>query len=868
MKTNSSPRRRTLAWTFTLAAILVSVALASRLSAQSNDTARLTLTVVDPSGGGIPTASITLTGNEEATRRRAVAPVTANASGVAVLESLTPGRYAIQASFAGFEPTLLRDVTLRRGENRQMIVLALKKVNEEVQVGGGQEGASSRQSAAFGRDVAREEIDTLSDDPAELQRQLLELAGPDAIIRVDSFEGAQLPPKSQIKSVHITRDQFAAEAPYPGSTFVDIITQPGVSVLAGGLNIGYRGRTLSGRSPFVSSRQPEDSRTYNGNLSGTFLKERGDFSVSMGAQRQFTTPILNQGGSAAELVNLRQRFDYVQANAIVNYALTRDQTLRLGYAMARQFQKNLGVGAYDSPERAFSTDFTGWQIRALEAGPLGRRTFHNTRVNFTSIDQSQRSAVEAPTIIIQEHRITGGAQVRGGTKQRTYFLASDVDYIRGIHSWRAGFQSDGGWFDSDMSSGYLGTYTFASAAAFDANQPMLFTQTVGDPRVKYFNAQTAAYIQDDIRVSKALTFSPGVRYLVQTHVKDWSGLAPRFGMTWSPFKSGQTTFRLSAGLFYWPMEMARVYEQTLRYDGLHQQQVIVVNPSYPNPGAVNGLPPNKYVLGDFSLQRNLRYSAGVDHRFTPRLRANVLYAYWHQYEFWGGRNLNAPVDGVRPDPSFANILEAFTQGEIRRHDLTVTMNASLLVPSPAANAALFNWRRLSATATYGKIRAWQTGDGPFTPSPTGSQETEWNVQPQDVPYRLTAAITSTQLRNLNVNLSWTANSGTPYTITTGVDDNGDGVLNDRPFGTPLRSLRTADQSTLNLRVGYMATTGGAGPSVPGQHRYRVGVSLNAMNLTNRANYGGYSGNMTSLDFMTPTLVVNPRRVEMSLNLGF
>jgi hypothetical protein len=315
--------------------------------------------------------------------------------------------------------------------------------------------------------------------------------------------------------------------------------------------------------------------------------------------------------------------------------------------------------------------------------------------------------------------------------------------------------------------------------------------------------------------------------------------------------------------------MARVYEQTLRFDGAHQQQVLLLNPDYPSPGAVEGRAPNKYVLGDFSLQRNLRYSAGIDQRFSSRVRASLLYAYWHQYEFWGGRNLNAPVNGVRPDPNFANILEAFTQGEIRRHDLTLTLNASLVTPSPAANAAFFNWRRLNASVTYGKVRAWQTGDGPFTPSPTGSLETEWNLQPADAPYRVTAALTSTQLRNLNVNLSWTGNSGSPYSITTGVDDNQDGVLNDRPFGVPLRSLRTASQSTLNLRAAYTLTTGTAGPTVPGQpRRYRVGLSLNATNLTNRANYGGYSGNMASDDFMAPTMVVNPRRVEFSLNVGF
>ena len=137
-----------------------------------------------------------------------------NERGLATFDALPAGRYSIQATFAGFERGLIRDVSLRRGDNRHVVVLPLKSLTETVNVGEGQETASSRQGVAFGRTVAREEIETLSDDPAELQRQLLELAGPDAIIRVDSFEGAQLPPKSQIKSVHVTRDQFAAEAPY------------------------------------------------------------------------------------------------------------------------------------------------------------------------------------------------------------------------------------------------------------------------------------------------------------------------------------------------------------------------------------------------------------------------------------------------------------------------------------------------------------------------------------------------------------------------------------------------------------------------------------------------------------------------------
>jgi hypothetical protein len=858
--------------TCAVACLLFSLLLAHPAVAQDTS-ARLQVTVVDPTRASVPGATVTVIGLDDVTRKTTLSPLVSNDRGLASFDRLTPGRYSIQATLPGFDPALLRDVSLRRGDNRHVLMLTLKTVVESVTVGRDQETASSRDASSFGTKLTDEDIQTLSDDPAELQKQLLELAGPDAIIRVDSFEGGDLPPKSQIKSVHVTRDQFAAEAAYPGSTFVDVITQPGSGALTGNLNLNYRGTLFQGISrPFVSIKQPESNKNINGTIGGTLVPNKSDFSVSVYRQQQYSSPILNQPPQPAVVIPVKQGYSVWQVNGLLNYALTRDQTLRVGYITAKQTLDNQGVGAYDSPERAYRGDFFGYQTRVQEAGPIGRRTFQNTRIQFTSIDQSQTSALEAPTIVIANQRTTGGAQVAGGTKSRAFVIASDVDHIRGIHSWRAGLQIDGGWYDSDSSSGYLGTYTFADEAAFQAGTPQLYTRTIGDPRVKYFNAQSAFYVQDDVRVSKALTLSPGVRYLVQTHVADKSGVAPRFGVTWSPFKSGRTSFRGSVGVFYWPMETSRVYEQTIRFDGNHQQQITVVNPTYPDPGSVTAQPSNKYVLGDYSLQRNLRYSAGIDHTFSPRVRVNALYAYVHQFNFWSGANLNAPVDGVRPDPRYANILEAVTDGEVRRHDVTLNLTVSMLAPSPAAAAARFNWRRVSLNASFNTIHAYQSGDGPFVPSPTGTLATEWSPQPADQPYRVSASITSTQLRNLNVNVSFTSNSGSLYTETTGFDDNLDGIINDRPDGVGLRTLRTPNQATANLRVAYtIATRGGAsgpgGAPAPGARRYRVSLTFNASNLTNRANFGGYSGNRNA-NFGQPTLVVNPRRADFGMTINF
>ena len=98
--------------------------------------------------------------------------------------------------------------------------------------------------------------------------------------------------------------------------------------------------------------------------------------------------------------------------------------------------------------------------------------------------------------------------------------------MRGIHSVRTGLQFDGGNYRSDDSSNYLGTYTFESLEAYLAGTPRSFTQRVGDPNIAYKNLQGGVYVQDDIRVRKNLTLSPGVRYELQTHLSDVQQLRP------------------------------------------------------------------------------------------------------------------------------------------------------------------------------------------------------------------------------------------------------------------------------------------------------------------------------------------------------
>ena len=860
---------RRLATSHGVLVALCILSIPSALFAQPPARAKLTVTVTDPSGAVIPEASVTLVGLEAATKTP-IAPMKTTAAGAAVFDALALGRYSITAEFPGFELGLLRDIRLNRGDNKHVIVLPLKNMTESVTVGG-EAPTAARASKAFGLSLTDEQIQALSDDPTELERQLTDLAGSDTIIRVDSFEGQQLPPKSQIKSIHVTRDQFAAETEQPGSTFVDVITQPGIGPIRGTANLTFRDGSMSARSQFTPTKGPEQTTGYGITVGGALVKDKSNFSLSINGSSQYTTPNLNVAtptGTHFDVLGIRQPFDRVTINGQADYALTRDQTLRFAYSQNNNKLRNVGVGAYDLPERAFSRENNQYTFRALEAGPIGRRTFINSRVSMNWLDFGAHSATEAPTIIVQDAFNSGGAQQAGRVDGRNLQLASDVDHVRGIHSWRTGVQLYADWYRASLNNNYLGTYTFASLADYEAGKPILYTRSLGDPNLSFFHARLGAYVQDDLRIKKGLTLSPGVRYSYQTRVDDDYAFEPRLGITWAFTKSGNSTLRASGGIFHGWLDPG-IWWYTVRYDPEHQRDVVIRNPSYPDPGTGGVLPPaNTYRLGTYKLNKNYRYSVGLDQKFNPRASINVLYNYYNQSQLPRGMNLNPVVDGVRADSNYANIISTVTDAELHRHELYANFNWTLLAPSPANNRATFNWRRLAANGGYSFIHARRNAIGPFDVPASGSLDTEWGNGPADNPYRVNISVTSTQIRNLALVTLINAADGYVYMWTTGFDNNGDGLLNDRPAGVGIWSLRAPSQWTLSGRATYNVPIGTSPSGAGAPQRYRLSLFVAVNNVTNHANLAGFSGTSTSPFFLTATSVQNPRKVDIGMNIGF
>jgi len=871
-----------------LAALLVAVPL----YAQPAPTGTLRVTVVDPSNAVVLGATVTVTGADPATAAVKAAPAKSAEGGVATIANLPPGRYTVVAEFPGFETRTLADVRVRPGENKQVAVLQISKLEQTVEVGRSKQEAAADPRMSSGTTLTREQIEALSDDPVTLQQQLQEMAGPGAVIRVDGFEGSPLPAKAQIRSIRISRDQFAAEFHTAGGVSIEIITQPGLGPIRYNMQTGARAGGISARSPFVAVKGPEGNIRYGFGLGGGLIKDKSSFNINVFGADAYDTPNVNialpDGTFRSEaLLGVERPQENIFVNGQMDYALTVDHTLRFGYNLTRFRSENLGVGGYDLRERAFTNENSQHNVRVQHYGPIGRRMFTRSRLQLFVGDITNTSATTAPTVRVNDAFTAGGAQLSGGDHARRFNVGSDLDYVRGRQSIRTGVALDSAWTRSDSASNLLGTYTFDNLAAFDAGQPSNYTRRVGDPRLSYRMFQAAFYVQDDIRPIKNLTISAGVRYELQTHVDDKANLGPRVGITWAPFKSGQTTLRGSAGIFYDWLPNA-VYEQTLRVDGFRQQELNILDPPFPDPGTTGLIPPtNRYVLPeDYSMPRTTRFSGGVDQQLFKVTRVSGTYSYQRGANLARGLNLNAPVDGVRPNPAFRNIVHVVSDAASWQHQLQVdaTVNPGALLP--AFKGPKINWKRTTLFLNYTLASLENNTDGPFGILFTGDLERERGPAGNDVRHRLNVALNNQVVRNLLMGVNANIGSADPYTLVTGRDDNGDGIFNDRPGDVGRNSLRSEGQINVNLFLGYQfafGTTSALPPGVgvfgggnsaqvrtfdQGTARYRLALFVNVFNLLNRPNYFGYSGTMTSPFFRQPTTVRDMRKLDIGMNLQF
>ena len=858
-------------------------------AAQSRGGASLRITVLDETAAVLPGATVLLVGDDGVEHTLQVDEV-----GVVVAADLTPGTYTVGATFPGFRAASAA-ITLKRGVNQTTLTLSVA-MSEEVMVE--EADPSERRDNGFTTTLTRDEINGLSDDPDEMADQLAEMAGPGAQIFVDGFRGGRLPPKDQIQQIRFRTNSYAAEYHDAGMVRVEVITKPGMGAWRSRVTFGFRDESLNARNAFADTRPPDQVKRVQVSSQGPIVKGKTSVTFSVEANQAYDSQTIVAATPAGDVRDVvRRPNDVVNANIRVEQALGPGSALRAEYQRRTQDRRNLGVGDFELPEHAYGTGSVTDTIRLRNTRVLGKKAFSELKFEFVQSSTENTSFAQTPTLRVLDAFTGGGAGQTGTREGRQFVLDQSLDFTVRKHAIRAGLLFEAGRWDSTQQTNANGTYTFSSLADFQAGLARTYTRRVGDPAVSYSQYQAGWYVQDDFRLKRNLQVSLGLRQEVQTHVDDKWNLAPRAAFTWTVAK---INVRGGWGVFYDWFESGS-YEQTVRVDGIKQVDEVIVNPIFPVTATSAGtrLPASRIQtaanLGQPVVQQA---SVGFDRNLKTWLGIRGDYMWTRGYRMLRSVNVNAPIDGVRPDPLVGNVSQLQATGERAQDRVNVGVNVR--VPD----------RRIFGNVMYQWANTRNYADGPLSlPSNSNDPDADWGPAMQDVRHRVFFMANFPLTYGLRAGLNVQATSGRPYNITTGLDGNGDTVFNDRPAGVGRNSARATGQVTADLRITRSFNLGGrlgggpegvpmGGPPMPppggaaaqrgmgggpgggdgggpqmvvmegSNSRYRLDLYANIQNLFNRTNLNSFTGNQLSPFFGVATSAGPARRVEVGATISF
>lgn len=846
----------------------------------------LRVTVLDQTDAALVIARVTVV---DARGVSHAAPV--DDRGIAVFENLNPGTYQVTAAADSFRPITM-PYNVRRGENRTTLRLAVATIEQTVVVQ--DQDAANRRDNGFTQTLTQDQIDALPDDPDEMAEELMRMAGPGAQIFVNGFRGGRLPPKDQIQQIRFNTNSFSAEYHEAGMVRIEVITKPGMGGWRGMTNFGFRDESLNAKNHFADEKGAEQMRRYMVNFQGPIAKGKTGLTVSFDGNSSYDSRTINAISPTGSVTGLAETpVDAMNFSARVEHLVGANSQIQAEYQRRQNDRRNIGVGDFDLPERAYATDNSTDTLRLRSTSVIGKKVFSEFRFSLIDSTLSTTSMSNQPTIRVNEAFTSGGAGQMGDRHAREIELAQNFDFTIGRkHSMRAGVLFEAGWWDSNQRSNAFGTYTFTSLDAYRAGTPATYSIRTGDPVVEYSQVKAGWFLQDDFRPSRDLQMSVGVRQEIQTQVDSRWNLAPRAAFTWSATK--KTTVRGGYGIFYDWYDSA-LYEQTIRVDGLHQIDRIVQNPSFPVTGGAGTVLPAS-IIRSASLDQPLiqQASIGLERPLATWADFRTDYMWTRGRNTLRAINANAPVNGVRPVATVGNITEIRSTGKRASDRVTVAFNARYMP------------RRILGMVMYQYTNSRNFADSPTAlPSDSTNPDADWGPSAMDVRHRIFFNFNAPLANGVRLGLNVQGSSPLPYTITTGLDGNGDTVFNDRPAGVGRNSARGAAQWSTNMRLSKSFPLGGTRSGPPGMPplppppsgggamnqrvggggpgggdgpqmvvmemtnaRYRLDVFLNIQNAFNNVNYNAFIGNQLSQFFGQATSAAAPRRVEVGFSLGF
>jgi len=689
-----------------LALILTPISASHSFAQTTSGTLRCQ--VNDPSGGVVTQATVLVI--SEAGQTQAVQ---GNKDGVYEFKGLAAGKYSVKVVAKGFALYEQTGIEVSAGQVQKLaITLQLEEEVQKITVSGEAPTVSvNPENNASSLVISGKELESLSDDPDELQSELEELAGPSAgpnggQIYIDGFTGGQLPPKSSILEIRVNQNPFSSEYDRLGYGRIEITTKPGASQFHGQGFVSGNTVSFNTRNPFVSEEPSYHSEFYNGSIGGPINKKasfffsifRRDLDDASVVSAEVLSPDLSQQVPYNQAVlNPRTRMNL---GPRVDYQLSSKNVMTVRYQYWGDNDTDDGIGQFALPSQAYNTNGSEHTIQVGDTHVISDRTVNQARFQYLH-DSSYQAPVNL--VLNGSNNLIGppvgclllkqpcqiyvsGAFAAGGNTQGIYTDTENHYEFRNYTSINLGknFLRFGGRVrdnDETISStqSFNGSFSFPTLNAYQITRQgvaagltdaqiraadggaTLFTINRGVPSLSLNYADLGLYGEDDWRARANLTLSLGLRFETQTGVHDHADLAPRVGLSWGLGKgrSPKSVLRAGFGVFYDRISQSSLLNAQ-RLNGCNQQSY-----TYSNPDFFPNLPTDIPALGAVGCQAgsnvspldpNLRTpytlqgGAGLERQLSKNATVSVTYLGSHGVHQILSRDINPPIPSTY-DPS-------------------------------------------------------------------------------------------------------------------------------------------------------------------------------------------------------------------------
>jgi hypothetical protein len=880
----------------------------------------LTGIVQDSTAAVIPGATVQIDGVPNQTQ-------TSGSDGRFSFPCVSAGPHQLSVSAPGFAPAR-QAIAAQLRAGFHVVLVPADTVTVNVDAGdsenalplGGQNGAT----------LSGKQLIALADDPDDLQRELQQLAatggGPPSgtVISVDGFQDdSPLPPKSSIARIEVNPDLFSSENRQPSfeGGHIQIFTKPGAKDFHGSLFTTNSSQWMNARDPFSDAPAAIGKQRYGFTLNGPVRKQGSNFSLALEHRSIDEFAVVNAitldsaGTQVSTVANAPVPQRLWIGDARVDAQLGPKNSAFISYSANVNHLSNVGAGGTSLIESGYDSETYDHILRLSDTTTISPNLLHESRVSVDLRGENDVPNSSAPQVQVAGAFTGGGADIG---QQRIHQIRTewDDDFIltRGKQSLKAGLQFFSYVQHRTLTTNFNGTYIFGGGTApvLDAsNQPTTQTETItgleqyrrallnlpggtptqyssvaGSPYVDFTELYPAFFVQDDIKLRPNLTLSVGLRYFLANLPFQSDGFTPRLGVSWAPGASKTLTLSGHVGLFsgHSPNGLAGTEAELLREDGTARVTSLVYNPVYGAPATSGSsvIQAIRTIAPNYNSNQTLMAQFGVDKTlpFGFTVSTNGIYIRsWHEERTL---NINTPLNGspTGPRPGAANLNVLELQGSADE-------------AGDIEFAGIGNQKLKRVQFFAGAVRVHilsDSDDSAFsTPQSSTTNAGEYAIQSGNSLWQTFSNATLNLPEKVVVSTDFYGNGSTPFNITTGFDNNGDGNFDDRP-----QFARPGQPGAIATPFGNLIATGGIGvlarnrANLPwsfhvdaniqrvftltgnskSDHQQTLTANIRSSNLINHTNVTTEGGVLGSPLFLVPYSADNGRRFEGGLRYSF